>query len=194
MRPIVSFILILSITLISSCGFNRIRYTKAITKPAEERSQTIKNQGSSPLFTDNIEAPMRLTADLRVEEITKEWNVSESTIFSIERLLPSEKPSDTMETADDIPGNVVYRAHKAEKNASTAIVLFITGTVGVFFIAFFAFILTGVGLWFYIRSNRSRFITEHGERQLRRAKIALIVNLVVVLLLTLVILGLFFLL
>ncbi|MFT5857944.1 MAG: hypothetical protein ACI865_000028 [Flavobacteriaceae bacterium] len=194
MKPIISFILILSITLISSCGYNRIRYTKAISTPTEERSQTIKDQRNSDLINDNVEVPSSLNENIRAEEITVESSENEPTIFSVEHLLPNEQPSDTMEAADAIPEDVVYRALRAEKNATAATVLFITGTVGLVFIAFFAFIITGVGLFLYIRSKRSRFITERGERQLRKAKIALIVNLVVILLLTILIAGLIFLL
>ena len=173
--PFIALVLILT----SSCGYNRIRYTKAIVSNVPERSVSFEANliEEQPIFLDDIGASEQTKINTEAES-----HAETQSIEALEVVRPESIPTDSVTGQEDLPIDVVYQARQAAKRASTAKVLFISRTLSIFVIAFFALILTGVGLWFYIKSFRARFITQEGEAQLQKAKIALIINVVVLVL------------
>ncbi len=191
MRYLIPFIVLLFF-IATSCGYQQIRFTKVAklervqTSITDSKVKPTKNQIRTDAITSELELENEVVSGNEIIE-------DQPTILEVQLVEKAAIPTDTLDAQSDLPEDVVYLAKKAANRASTAKALFITSSIFLFILPFFAFIFTFIGLWFYIKSNRSRFITEAGEAHLRKAKIALIVNIALFFLLTVLLIGLIFL-
>lgn len=100
----------------------------------------------------------------------------------------STQPLDLNPDEDE---RIVQEAYDAERAANTSFILLLVGLISVFF-PYLGLIPFLIGLIFYSKGDRSRYITQFGERKLRSAKVVMIIDSVVLLLWLLLILALIF--
>lgn len=172
-------IIVLILLIATSCGYQQIRFTKVV-KTNSEKTHTTDSESSSQISQNDSYEIINKEEVIRpkVELIPSEELIS---ILEVEHVknTPTPTPTDTLESERDIPVDMEYLAKKAAKRASTASVLFISSSIFLFIFPFLSIPLTAIGVWFFVKSSRSRFITQEGEDELRRAKIFLIINLIV---------------
>lgn len=97
-----------------------------------------------------------------------------------------------MDLNPDKDEQIIQEAYEAERAANTSFILMLVGLISIFapYLGIIPFI---IGLIFYAKSDRSRYITQFGERKQRSAEVVMIIDGIILVLWLLLILTLFFL-
>ncbi|MFT5777376.1 MAG: hypothetical protein ACI837_000308 [Crocinitomicaceae bacterium] len=181
------FCLAFAVLLFSSCSQQNIRFVKAgehtnkeyrtvEVNNAEERSNSrhILNTQSVESGEIEITEPTEFVTDeVQKIESDKIDNPKASSSSPAQENKASTSPK-------EISDETTEQAYRAESNARTAKVIFITSSILTVLTGFLGILLMGFGIHFYVKSSRARYITAEGDRQLGFARIGLIVNLVLV--------------
>ncbi len=175
---------IVVLILLSSCGLmhpngRSLRLVKVGEKEElliERKKEKVEDQTAlfinSPQTSTEVvtieassdEKPLLNTANKRL--------VSESAQIETERIDPEvEEPTEAEK---------IRVAYRAEKDAKRSMVLLILSSA--FFLlaplVLAATILMGIGIFYYVRASRARFITPFGEKRQRTATIFLVISIV----------------
>jgi hypothetical protein len=174
----VLFFFTLSI-LVASCGsFNngKLRFVKtenAQREIIETSAKSVKTEDRTHSFatTTSIETPVQSSdVDRSDAEIASD--------IAIEQKQDIQQTSidDSLEQANS---EIVDQALQAERNAKAAAIQSGIGIVTPF-IPLLGIIMTILGLVFYKRASKSRYITLAGERNLRLSRVFLIIDAVII--------------
>lgn len=190
----------IALVLLSSCGTARIKKVRVVMGE-DEIVSVQKNRSSEVNSSLDIAAASENDLSATTEEI--ETGVSE-VILSPSRKIPTlsfPEEGEVVSNPNEIDERVAL-AYKAERHArraySNLMAAGITAGVGFIFPPLFlaSLILFIIGVIYYSRASRARYITEFGERRRKAAFIWLMINValgLIVLLLTTFILLIFFL-
>ena len=197
MRYLVFITIVL--VLLSSCGTARIKKVRVVMGE-DEIVSVQKNRSSEVNSSLDIAAASENDLAATTEEI--ETGVSE-VILSPSRKIPTlsfPEEGEVVSNPNEIDERVAL-AYKAERHArraySNLMAAGITAGVGFIFPPLFlaSLILFIIGVIYYSRASRARYITEFGERRRKAAFIWLMINvalgLIVLLLTTFILLILF---
>jgi hypothetical protein len=107
---------------------------------------------------------------------------------SVEKTEETAKPKDLNPDLDE---RILDEAYEAERAANTSFILLLAGLISAIapYLGIIPFI---IGLIFYAKSDRSRYITQFGERKQRSAQAVMIIDTVILSLWLLLIVALFF--
>jgi hypothetical protein len=198
MRYLVFFTI--ALVLLSGCGTARIKKVRVVMDD-DQIVNIQKNRSSEVNSSLDIAASSENDLTATTEEI--ETGVSE-VILSPSRKIPKlsfPEEAEVVSNPNEIDERVAL-AYKAERHArraySNLMAAGITAGVGFIFPPLFlaSLILFIIGVIYYSRASRARYITEFGERRRKAAFIWLMINValgLIVLLLTTFILLIFFL-
>ena len=183
--------LLVTLLLVTSCGLNKIRFTRVPQVISISDNQVIKELSTK-------RNPKIITADQSVEEVhefidinKQQTNIDHFESGEVHSELP-EIVADSSDLSDTERQIIEWQAQKAEYNAKRSAInssIFIP-SIGFGILAsiligssipFFVGLLIGLafmilGILLYVRSSRSRYITEKGEKILRWALIGIILN------------------
>lgn len=189
----------IALVLLSSCGTARIKKVRVVMGE-DEIVSVQKNRSSEVNSSLDIAAASENDLSATTEEI--ETGVSE-VILSPSRKIPTlsfPEEGEVVSNPNEIDERVAL-AYKAERHArraySNLMAAGITAGVGFIFPPLFlaSLILFIIGVIYYSRASRARYITEFGERRRKAAFIWLMINvalgLIVLLLTTFILLILF---
>lgn len=195
-------LLILGITLIliSSCGHQKIRFTKmpqvidvSVNEIENSHNEEVATLRETQIITSNPEKAIRVTDTkiLDLEFIPEELVDLPETVQDSTELTDTEKQI--------IEWQALKAEHHAKRSALNSAIFIPTIIVGGLFTLLtnslipllvgliIALSLLVLGIVYYKRSAGSRYITPKGEKFLKVAIIALIVNAVAILVLTVLI-------
>jgi hypothetical protein len=174
----VLFFLTLSI-LVASCGsFNngKLRFVKTNNTQREiivtsAKSDEKEDRTHSFATTTTIETPNQ----------SSDVNRSDAEITSDRTIEPQQdiQQSSIDDSLTQDNSEIVDQAFQAERNAKAAAIQSGIGIVTPF-IPLLGIIMTILGLVFYKKANRSRYITLAGERNLRLSRVFLIIDAVII--------------
>ena len=190
----------IALVLLSSCGTARIKKVRVVM--GEDEIVSVQKNRSSEV-NSSLDIAVASENDLTATAEEIETGVSE-VILSPARKIPtlsSPEEGEVVSNPNEIDERVAL-AYKAERHArraySNLMAAGITAGVGFIFPPLFlaSLILFIIGVIYYSRASRARYITEFGERRRKAAFIWLMINValgLIVLLLTTFILLIFFL-
>jgi hypothetical protein len=189
--------LVLLVFLLSSCGFlgpanGKLRYVKT------DQGTTFVLDRADETTADLFESESLQKEESTIPEVN-EFN-SKATDFtvasehiSIKRNVEDiETIAQPLELNPDEDERIVAQAYEAERAANTSFILMVIGLVSAF-APYLGIIPFFIGLYFYSKSDRSRYITQYGERRLQSAQVVLIIDSVILILWLLLIVALIFL-
>lgn len=174
----VLFFLTLS-CLVASCGsFNngKLRFVKTDNVQREiieasAKSVETKDRTHSFATTTSIETPVQSSdVDRSDAEIASDIAIEQ------QQDIPQTSIDDSLEQANS---EIVDQALQADRNAKAAAIQSGIGIVTPF-IPLLGIIMTILGLVFYKRASKSRYITLAGERNLRLSRVFLIIDAVII--------------
>jgi len=159
--------------VLSSCGtHNALRYVK--TNPNQQIVQTQNLDATPEDIIPMNESRVNATLTAQNEAVDVETDLSSSAVPSYpDTTLGADEP----EMSSDETSDAVQQAQRTEKRAKASKNLGIAGLAMslLSFLAFIGFFLMIASLILYISANRARYNTEQGVKNLRSAKILLIV-------------------
>jgi hypothetical protein len=183
--------LLVTLLIVTSCGFNKIRFTHApqVISISEDREvKKIANRFDFEVFTQDESAEeVPWLIDINERQTDVDLIENEEVYLDL-----SEIVSDSSDLTDTERQIIEWQAQKAEYNAkrsaiNSAIFIpsialgigasFLIGSSIPFFVGLaigLAFMILGIVL--YTRASRSRYITAKGERIMRWALVGIIVN------------------
>lgn len=189
----------IALVLLSSCGTARIKKVRVVM--GEDEIVSVQKNRSSEV-NSSLDIAVASENDLTATAEEIETGVSE-VILSPSRKIPtlsSPEEGEVVSNPNEIDERVAL-AYKAERHArraySNLMAAGITAGVGFIFPPLFlaSLILFIIGVIYYSRASRVRYITEFGERRRKAAFIWLMINvalgLIVLLLTTFILLILF---
>ena len=189
----------IALVLLSSCGTTRIKKVRVVM--GEDEIVSVQKNRSSEV-NSSLDIAVASENDLTATAEEIETGVSE-VILSPSRKIPtlsSPEEGEVVSNPNEIDERVAL-AYKAERHArraySNLMAAGITAGVGFIFPPLFlaSLILFIIGVIYYSRASRVRYITEFGERRRKAAFIWLMINvalgLIVLLLTTFILLILF---
>lgn len=189
----------IALVLLSSCGTARIKKVRVVM--GEDEIVSVQKNRSSEV-NSSLDIAVASENDLTATAEEIETGVSE-VILSPARKIPtlsSPEEGEVVSNPNEIDERVAL-AYKAERHArraySNLMAAGITAGVGFIFPPLFlaSLILFIIGVIYYSRASRARYITEFGERRRKAAFIWLMINvalgLIVLLLTTFILLILF---
>lgn len=189
----------IALVLLSSCGTARIKKVRVVM--GEDEIVSVQKNRSSEV-NSSLDIAVASENDLTATAEEIETGVSE-VILSPARKIPtlsSPEEGEVVSNPNEIDERVAL-AYKAERHArraySNLMAAGITAGVGFIFPPLFlaSLILFIIGVIYYSRASRVRYITEFGERRRKAAFIWLMINvalgLIVLLLTTFILLILF---
>ncbi|MFT5857945.1 MAG: hypothetical protein ACI865_000029 [Flavobacteriaceae bacterium] len=182
--------LLVTLLIVSSCGLNKIRFTRVpqvISISGDRAMQEVSTERNSQGLTadQSVEVPQLI-------EINEQPTTTDQTELEAAHIDLPETITDSSDLTDTERQIIEWQAQKAEYNAkrsaiNSAIFIpsialgigasFLIGSSIPFFVGLaigLAFMIIGIVL--YVRSSRSRYITEKGDKILRWALIGIIIN------------------
>lgn len=185
-------VLVLSSCSIYSPGNGKLRYVRsdkgeiAIVERAEKEVSTISQDQEKIALNENIAETL---PDQKVILIDHGSDGSDQLDkVSQEEIDQTALPKDLNPDLDE---RIIDEAYEAESAANTSFILMLVGLISAFapYLGIIPFI---IGLIFYAKSDRSRYITQFGERKQRSAQVVMIIDSVILSLWLLLIVALFF--
>jgi len=174
----VLFFLTLSF-LVASCGSlnnGKLRYVKT-NNPSREvieiptKSTETDDRTFTSATTTTIETPIQ-SSDITPSDA----EIQADTEIAYQQELQQTNVDDSLEQAN---AEIVDQAIQAEKNAKAAAIQSGIGFITPL-IPLLGIIMTILGLVFYKRASKSRYITLEGERNLRLSRVFLIIDAVII--------------
>lgn len=171
--------------VLSSCGAfknhgNSLRLVRVGEKEEilveRKKEQPALQNGSKTvneeMITGSNEVTAEASAELAIIQFTKNQAPIEKASIDLEKIEPEEE--------EPTEAEMIRQAYRAEKDAKRSMVLLILST------AFYvlapllvaATILMGIGIFYYVRASRARYITPFGEKRQRTAMVFLILSIV----------------
>lgn len=177
------------LTVLSSCGAfknhgNSLRLVKVGEKEEilveRKKEQPVLQDGSKTVNGEMIAGSNEVTAEASAEpaiiQFTKSQAAIEKASIDLEKIEPEEE--------EPTEAEMIRQAYRAEKDAKRSMVLLILSTA--FYVlaplVVAATILMGIGIFYYVRASRARYITPFGEKRQRTATVFLILSVVAFLL------------
>lgn len=189
----------IALVLLSSCGTARIKKVRVVM--GEDEIVSVQKNRSSEV-NSSLDIAVASENDLTATAEEIETGVSEVILSPSSKIpaLSSPEEGEVVSNPNEIDERVAV-AYKAERHArraySNLMAAGITAGVGFIFPPLFlaSLILFIIGVIYYSRASRARYITEFGERRRKAAFIWLMINvalgLIVLLLTTFILLILF---
>lgn len=189
----------IALVLLSSCGTARIKKVRVVM--GEDEIVSVQKNRSSEV-NSSLDIAVASENDLTATAEEIETGVSEVILSPSSKIptLSSPEEGEVVSNPNEIDERVAL-AYKAERHArraySNLMAAGITAGVGFIFPPLFlaSLILFIIGVIYYSRASRARYITEFGERRRKAAFIWLMINvalgLIVLLLTTFILLILF---
>jgi hypothetical protein len=189
--------LVLLVFLLSSCGSlgpanGKLRYvktdqgTKVVLDRADETTADLVESESPQKEESTIPEVNEFTSKATDFTVVSEHISIKRNVEDIETI------AQPLELNPDEDERIVQEAYEAERAANTSLILMVIGLVSAF-APYLGIIPFFIGLYFYSKSDRSRYITQYGERRLQSAQVVLIIDSVILILWLLLIVALFFL-
>lgn len=102
-----------------------------------------------------------------------------------------DQTTQPLDLNSDLDERIIDEAYEAERAANTSFILLLIGLISAI-VPYLGIIPFIIGLIFYAKSDRSRYITQFGERKQQSAQVVMIIDTVILSLWLLLILALFF--
>jgi hypothetical protein len=170
--------------LASSCGLmHPNRKTLRLVKVGEKEEILIerkkeKVEDQTALFINTPQTPTEVVTIEASSDEKPLLNTANKRLVSESAEIETEKIDPEVEEPTE--AEKIRVAYRAEKDAKRSMVLLILSSA--FFLlpplVLAATILMGIGIFFYVRATRARFITPFGEKRQRTATIFLIISIV----------------
>lgn len=187
-------VLVLSSCSIYSPGNGKLRYVRSEKGEISivERSEKGHSIATQDLEKENVLVVENSTEILSQQNESLRDEVNKEVIDSDK--VSNEKVSERAEPKDlnpDLDERIIDEAYEAERAANTSFILMLVGLISAFapYLGIIPFI---IGLIFYTKSDRSRYITQFGERKQQSARVVMIIDTIILSLWLLLIVALFF--
>jgi hypothetical protein len=188
--------------ILSSCSIygssnGKLRYVRsenkeiAVLDKTAERDNNVEYLSQKEIVQEVLTSKntvVQSTSD--VTEIKDDFDAHDTELEKIE-LSNQHRTTQPLDLNPDEDERIIQEAYDAERAANTSFILLLVGLISAFF-PYIGIIPFLIGLIFYSKGDRSRYITQFGERKLRSAKVVMIIDSVILLLWLLLILALIF--
>lgn len=172
-----------------SCGNQKMRYTRVLPSLKAETSTEAKTQ-TLRIAEDQLSDELSETAVTEVPtEI--ESNLSLEHSEQLEPVIYALTPKDSVVVIQRTDETTVDAALRAQKHAQISVGFMIGAIVGHLFV-FPGIILLIVGIIFYVKASRAKYITEKGTKAQKVARTLMVLNFVIMMLAVILIAGIYF--
>jgi hypothetical protein len=195
-----SILFLLGIVL-TSCGIlnsgnGKLRYVRS----EKGEITVVERQEKDPVQFSEVAANNKEESNSETEETTsvlKEYSSvagPDAIVLTEDKNTQkkSEIPQQPLDLNPDEDERIIDEAYEAERAANTSFILMVVGLISAI-APYLGIIPFFIGLYFYSKSDRSRYITQFGERKQRSAQVVMIIDTVILSLWLLLIVTLFFL-
>ncbi len=187
--------IVLTSCAILNSGNGKLRYVRSekgeitvVERPGKDQVQAsevaVNNKEESNSETEGTVSDRK---EYTAAEVVDDVKVTEETREEKKSKIP-QQPQDLNPDEDE---RIIDEAYEAERAANTSFILMVVGLISAI-APYLGIIPFFIGLYFYSKSDRSRYITQFGERKQRSAQVVMIIDTVILSLWLLLIVALFF--